>query len=125
MTVCDNGMAARRSGAARAAVSRALAAGDRVKQDMDVLRASQGRVSADDSRGTAARPHERPARRAGRDRAAALTERRAIPGRQGTAAIRSSERNVIPVGFSVPRTWEKNHKKAPGVATRGLHCLMR
>src|SRR5690606_39092112 len=39
----------------------------------------------------AARPRERPARCAGPDRAAALTERKAIPGRQGAASIRSLE----------------------------------
>ncbi len=41
----------RRSNAASAAMSRALATGDRGKQNMDVLRASRGRVSVDRLRG--------------------------------------------------------------------------
>jgi hypothetical protein len=52
-----------RSTAAPVAVSRALATGDRDKQNMDVLRASQDMD--------------------------VLTERKAIPGRQGAASVRS------------------------------------
>src|SRR5690606_5818020 len=83
-----------RSTGAPVAVSRALATGGREKQNMDVLRASQGRVSMDDLRGIAAHPCERPARCAGLDRAAALTERRATPGRQGAA---SKPRTIAPL----------------------------
>ena len=42
---------ARESVEATASLSRALSAGDHGKQDMDVLRASQGRVSVDRLRG--------------------------------------------------------------------------
>ncbi|HRP73877.1 MAG TPA: hypothetical protein PK743_14745, partial [Luteimonas sp.] len=76
---------------------------------MDVLRASQGRVSADGLRGTAARPRERPACCAGPDREAALIERRAIPGRQGAASARSRAVNGFLQQRAVaPLVWEKN-----------------
>src|SRR5690606_19059026 len=62
----------------------------RGKQDMDILRARRGRVSTDGSRGTAARPCERPAHCAGPGRVADPTERRAPPGRKGAASCRST-----------------------------------
>src|SRR5690606_17919794 len=93
-------------------VSRALTAGSRVKQDTDVLRASQGRVSTDALRGTAARPCERPARCARPDRAAALT-RRPPTGR----APRPSEAWVNSGGTGLAtgrRTWSARARLQPG-----------
>src|SRR5690606_7362671 len=62
---CDRA-AFHRNIAARAATSRVLAAGDRDRQNMDVLRASQDMD--------------------------VLTERKAIAGRQGAASLRSNAR---------------------------------
>ncbi len=66
-----------------------MAAGGRAERAMDGARPSQGRVSVDCLRGTAARPRERPARCAGPDREAALTEGKAASGRQADALLES------------------------------------
>src|SRR5690606_22480327 len=50
----------------------------------------------------AAHPRERPARCAGPDRAAALTERKAIPGRQGVASVRSLDVALLPYCIQFP-----------------------
>ena len=62
-----------------------LTAGSRVERAMDGARPSQGRVSRDGVRGTAAHPCERHACFAWPDRAAALTEGRAATGWQAAA----------------------------------------
>src|SRR5690606_7045414 len=62
----------------------------------------------------AAHPRERPARCAGPDRAAALTERKAIPGRQGVASVRSLDVALLPYCIQFPLDWEKNQKKGAG-----------
>ncbi len=70
------------------ATSRVLAAGDRGQAKHGCFARESGQGEYGRFARHAARPCERPARCAGPDRAVALTERRAIPGRQGAASCR-------------------------------------
>ena len=71
-----------------AATSRVLAAGDRGQAKHGCFARESGQGEYGPLARHAAQACERPARCAGPDRGAGLTERTAIPGRQGAASFR-------------------------------------